>query len=65
MFYVSRLIEPNSAEIEVYWYSSHCFSLDFGSEFLQRRTKELVNLYLTAYIMQWHKEASQLIGKKT
>ena len=37
----------------------HWISLD---ECLQRR-KELVNLYLTAYIMLWHKEASQLIGK--
>ena len=34
----------------------------FGNECLQRR-KELVNLYLTASIMLWHKEASQLIGK--
>ena len=53
----------NSTEIEDYRYSAHCFSLDFGNECLQRR-KEFVNLYLTAYIMLWHKEASQLIGKK-
>ena len=38
-------VEPswsrNLTEIVVYKYSTHCFSLDFGSECLQRRKKSL------------------------
>ena len=39
---VEPSLSRNLTEIVVYEYSTHCFSLDFGNECLQRRKKKLV-----------------------
>ena len=44
--------------------SLYCTQQLMGAALDSKRPVLLVNSYLTAYIMQWHKEASRLIGKK-
>ena len=59
-------VEPSSSrnltEIVVYKYSAHCFSLDFGSECLQRRKKSLSVFVLDSKTKEDDKIVLQRVG---
>ena len=59
-------VEPswsrNLTEIVVYKYSTHCFSLDFGSECLQRRKKSLSVFVLDSKTKEDDKIVLQSVG---